>query len=75
MRNRLLRASKTETCPVLARLFSGGSQVVFECVGFREMTKNLAALAIFPFALAYSGITAPLRGIYEYNHFFLAYHV
>ncbi|MGB8805269.1 MAG: hypothetical protein WCC93_10110 [Chthoniobacterales bacterium] len=39
------------------------------------MTKNLAALAIFPFALAYSGITAPLRGVDEYNHFFRAYQV
>jgi len=39
------------------------------------MTKNLAALAIFPFALAYSGITAPLRGVDEYNHFFGAYQV
>jgi len=39
------------------------------------MTKNLAAFAIFPFALAYSGITAPFRGADEYNHFFRAYHV
>jgi hypothetical protein len=39
------------------------------------MTKNLAALAIFPFALAYSGITAPFRGADEYNHFFRAYQV
>jgi hypothetical protein len=40
-----------------------------------EMTKNLAAFAIFPFALAYSGITAPFRGANEYNHFFRAYQV
>jgi hypothetical protein len=39
------------------------------------MTKNLAAFAIFPLALAYSGITAPFRGADEYNHFFRAYHV
>ena len=39
------------------------------------MIKNLAAFAIFPLALAYSGITAPFRGADEYNHFFRAYHV
>jgi uncharacterized membrane protein len=39
------------------------------------MTKNLVAFAIFPLALAYSGITAPFRGADEYNHFFRAYHV
>src|SRR6478736_7012511 len=50
-------------------------QVALEYVGSAEMTKNLAAFAIFPFALAYSGITAPFRGADEYNHFFRAYHV
>lgn len=39
------------------------------------MTKNLAAFAIFAFALAYSGVTAPFRGADEHNHFFRAYHL
>ena len=39
------------------------------------MIKNLAAFAIFPLALAYSGITAPFRGADEYSHFFRAYQI